>query len=167
MTPTLATRAFRVLPFVLLAVLLGGCGAPAPDPTAIHTPACEVQVVVDFGVLGADSIHACSEAGAAQDVLADAGVTTEGTVDYGDQIVCRVNNRPGPAETVTVQGEEPFTEPCAGMPVSTAYWALWVKNSPDGEWEYALEGVGTLQLEPGQSVGLVYTAGFDSVPPSN
>jgi hypothetical protein len=52
------------------------------------------------------------------------------------------------------------------MPVATAYWALWVKNSPDGEWEYALEGVGTLELEAGQSVGLVYTAGLESVPPA-
>ena len=168
MTTTLSgtTRARLGLAVPLLALVLAGCAAPAAEPTPDETAACDVHVVVDFGVLGEDSIDACAEAGPAQDVLADAGVTTEGTVDYGDQVVCRVNNRPSPDETVTVEGEEPFTEPCTSMPVATAYWALWVKNTPDGEWEYALEGVGTLELEAGQSVGLVYTAGLESVPPA-
>ena len=169
-TPSAPQRARLALAVPLLALVLAGCSAPAAESPAEAQPdetvACEVQVVVDFGVLGEDSISSCAEAGPAQDVLADAGVATEGTVDYGDQIVCRVNDRPAPDETVTVEGEEPFTEPCTSMPVATAYWALWVKNTPDGEWEYALEGVGTLELEAGQSVGLVYTAGLESVPPA-
>lgn len=168
MTTTLSGpgRARVLLALPLLVLALAGCAAPAAAPTPDETVACDVHVVVDFGVLDEDSIDGCAEAGPAQDVLADAGVSTEGTVDYRDQIVCRVNDRPGPDETVTVEGETPFTEPCTSMPVATAYWALWVKNTPDGEWEYAEEGVGTLELEAGQSIGLVYTAGLDSVPPA-
>jgi hypothetical protein len=168
MTTTTSGPAQRgiLIALPLLALLLAGCTAPAVEPTPDETVACDVHVVVDFGVLGEDSIDSCAGAGSAQDVLADAGVATEGTVEYGDQIVCRVNDRPAAHETVTVEGEEPFTEPCTSMPVATAYWALWVKNTPDGEWEYAQEGVGTLELEAGQSVGLVYTAGLESVPPA-
>lgn len=168
MTPTIfrPRRARILLALPLLGLTLAGCAAPVAEPTPDETVACDVHVVVDFGVLDDASIDSCAEAGPAQDVLADAGVATEGTVEYGDQIVCRVNNRPAADETVTVDGEEPFTETCTSMPVATAYWALWVKNSSDGEWEYAQEGVGTLELEAGQSVGLVYTAGLESVPPA-
>jgi hypothetical protein len=46
-----------------------------------------------------------------------------------------------------------------------AYWALWVKKDAGAKWAYATEGVNTLQLAKGESVGLVYTAGTDSTPP--
>jgi hypothetical protein len=44
---------------------------------------------------------------------------------------------------------------------------MWVKESPGGDWGYAEEGVATLELAGGQSLGLVYTEGTDSVPPSD
>ena len=147
---------------VLLAVLtLTGCaGAASESPSATGSasasadePCAEVTVVVEFGSLDAPSIEACAPAGAAADVLAAVDVTTEGTVDYGDQVVCRVNDLPAPD-----------VESCATLP-SAAYWALWVKEAADAEWAYAMEGVATLQLTAGQSVGLVYTEGTDSTPP--
>lgn len=158
-----------VLPVLLLA--LAGCSAPvaespAPETTGSAEACDQVTVVVEFGVLDETPVEECIEAGPALDVLADAGVATEGTVDYGAQVVCRVNGRPGADETVTIEGEEPFTEPCTSMPVATAYWALWVKTAPDAEWEYAQEGVATLELEAGQSLGLVYTSGDESTPPA-
>lgn len=164
---TLGTAAALLL-FVPLA--LTGCTTATPEiaitPSADATAgACaQVTVVVDFGVLDADPFEACSGAGAATDVLAEAGVTTEGTVDYGDQVLCRVNDEPAPDETVTIEGQTPFVESCLTLnPV--AYWALWVKTSPEAEWGYAQEGVSTLQLAAGQSVGLVYTPGTESIPP--
>ncbi|CAN5184587.1 hypothetical protein BH11ACT4_BH11ACT4_25520 [soil metagenome] len=164
--------------FPLLVVLaLAGCAAvgqaatPTPAATAGAGTTCAddtgVSVVVDFGVLAAPSIDACVDAGPAADALKAAGISTEGTVAYGDQVVCRVDDRPGPNETVTVAGQAPFVEACQSMPAATAYWALWVKNSRSGEWEYAQEGLGTLQVKDGQSLGLVYTAGTDSTPPSS
>lgn len=157
---------------VLLAALtLAGCAptAPeaAPEPVESAAGCAGVEVVVDFGVLDAPSVNECVDAGAAADAVADAGVTTEGTVDWGNQIVCRVDGRPAADETVEVEGAEPFVEACQSMPAATAYWALWVKLAADDEWEYAQEGLSTLQLEPGQSVGLVYTTGTESTPPSS
>lgn len=164
------TRFTRTAPALLaLAVLaLAGCTTAAPEaaPTAEPTASasCDVTVVVDFGPLDRPSLSECAGAGAATDVLAESGITTEGTADYGDQVVCRVNGEPAADETVTIDGQAPFTESCATLN-SVAYWALWVKNTPDGEWEYAQEGVNTLELTEGQSVGLVYTPGTESIPP--
>lgn len=160
---------------LLLLLALTGCAtsapAEAPSPSASAatgdaTSECDgVAVVVDFGALDSPSIAACSDAGPAADAVADAGIETEGTVEWGDQVVCRVNDRPAADETVAIEGQEPFVEACQSMPTATAYWALWVKADPSAEWEYAQEGLGTLQLDAGQSVGLVFTAGTESTPP--
>jgi hypothetical protein len=140
---------------LFLAAALAGCATATPAtttapsgsasaPAAVGCTDSDVTVVVDFG-----------SAGAASATLKQAGLTTEGTADYGDQVVCRVNDEPSKAD-----------ESCATLP-SAAYWALWVKSAPDAEWEYAQEGVNTLQLAAGESVGLVYTEGSDSTPPQD
>lgn len=162
------------LPLVL-AFGLAGCAAvsTAADagPAASASPTAEgcagATVVVDFGILDEDPVRECVDAGAAADALAAAGVTTEGTVEWGDQVVCRVDGRPAADETVEAPGAEPFVEACQAMPAATAYWAMWVKSAPDAEWEYAQEGIGTLQLAEGESLGLVYTTGTDSTPPGD
>lgn len=168
----------RITPLALPVLLglavfaLAGCTAaatpePSPTPTAtVAGPCDDVTVVVDFGVLDQPSIKACAAAGAATDALAAAKIATVGTADYGDAVVCRVNNEPAPDETVTIPGQAPFTESCNTLN-SVAYWALWVKSSPTATWEYAQEGVATLQLTSGESVGLVYTPGSDSTPPQD
>ena len=163
-------RVACITPVLLFAALaLAGCAAPAPTASPEPTVAegcSEVTVVVDFGVLDEPSVESCASAGLALDVLAEAGVSTEGTVDYGDQVVCRVNGEPAADETVTVEGQPPFVEACLTFN-SVAYWALWVKPALDGEWEYAQEGVTTLELTDGQSVGLVYTPATDTIPPQD
>lgn len=175
-----ASRLSRVIrsrraPLALLPALvavLAGCAtaspisSPSAEPDPVAVGACTgVAVVVDFGVLDEPSISACVTPGAATDVLAVAGVSTEGTADYGDQVVCRVAGRPAPDEQVEVPGVDPFVEECVSMPSANAYWALWVRSAADADWEYATEGVATLQLGAGESVGLVYTAGTDQSPP--
>ena len=102
----------------------------------------------------------------ASDILAEAGITTEGTVDYGDQVVCRVNGQPSADEPVEIDGIEPFVETCETLGAD-AFWGLWVKPTPDGEWEFAQEGVATLELTEGQSVGLVYTPATETIPPQD
>lgn len=170
------------------ALALSGCAAAAPTPTADPTAAATAEanadtgagagagadcdgigVVVDFGTLDPDGASVCVDADgatAATAALEEAGVTTEGSVEWGDAIVCRVNDRPGPDETVDVEGEASFVESCQSMPPAYAYWALWMKSSADAEWEYAQEGLGTLELEPGQTVGLVYTTGTETPTPA-
>jgi len=147
----------------LLLLALTGCAAATPDadpaPVASEPAAdgacsaTEVAVQVDFGSLNADQIKNCAPAGPAADALAALDISTEGTADYGDQVVCRVDGLPAPD-----------VESCATLPAD-AYWALWVKADADSEWAYAEEGVATLELDAGQSLGLVYTAGTDSTPP--
>jgi hypothetical protein len=168
------TRFTRTIAPALVAMAglaLAGCAlaTPASTPTpagqsASAVPCDQVTIVVDFGVLDKPSVKACASAGLAAGALKEAGITTEGTVDYGDQVVCRVNNEPAPDETVTIEGQAPFVESCNTLN-SVAYWALWVKSSADAKWDYAQEGASTLVLADGQSVGLVYTPGTESTPP--
>jgi hypothetical protein len=165
-----ATTAAPVL-LAMAALALAACAGPAPEPTSTAVPessepgVCEqVTVVVDFTVLDEPSIQACVAAGVATDVLDEAGVSTEGTVDYGDQVVCRVNDQPSLDEPVTIEGVEPFVETCETLSAA-AFWGLWVKTTPDAEWGFADEGIATLELEDGQSVGLVYTPATETIPP--
>lgn len=162
------------------ALALSGCATGVPEtgttPAATSAPAdgacAGVSVIVDFGALDAPEITDCVDTGAADTIAAStvmetAGVATEGTVEWGDQVVCRVNDRPAADETIEVAGEAPFTESCESMPAAAAYWALWVKPTADADWEYAQEGLGSLELEPGQSVGLVFTTGTETPTPGS
>jgi len=159
----LTPSAVAAAALVLLA--LGGCSTATPDTDpspAASEPAAdgacaatEIAVQVEFGSLGAPDIRECAPAGPVADALEAVGISTEGTADYGDQVVCRVDDLPAPD-----------VESCATLPAN-AYWALWVKDDADADWAYAEEGVATLVLDAGQSVGLVYTEGTDSVPPTD
>ena len=51
------------------------------------------------------------------------------------------------------------------MPAAFAYWALWVKATPDAEWAYAQEGLATLKVTPGQSLELLYTVDGEPAAP--
>ncbi|HWH97282.1 MAG TPA: hypothetical protein VNS80_02850 [Pseudolysinimonas sp.] len=149
-----------VLP-LLVALALTGCAPASPDSTPAATSTSEgaascdeVAVVVDFGSLEQEGIEACAPAGVALDVLHAAGIETEGTADFGDAALCRVEQRPSPD-----------VETCATFS-DVAYWALWVRPSADAKWEFALEGVADQELADGQSLGLVYTpVNGESLPP--
>jgi hypothetical protein len=76
-----------------------------------------------------------------------------------------VNGLPSESEPFEVEGEDPYLETCADMPPAFGYWALWVKDSGQSEWAYAEEGIATLAVTPGMTVGLVFsTAGETPVP---
>ena len=182
---TAPTRTVSLLGALVLLAALSGCattdtgaGSPTSAPASTATAEADaaaadcagITVVVDFGTLDAEEVTDCVDATAtipASEALSTTGVTTEGSVEYGDAIVCRVNDRPSADETVVVEGQESFTETCASMPPAYAYWALWVKADTDAEWEYAQEGLGTLEVDPGQSMGLVYTTGTETPTPGS
>jgi uncharacterized protein YceK len=183
--PVFSRSAAALGAFALLAALSGcatavsgtGSESTSLDTTTNGTQAdtsaetcAGVSIIVDYGILDADSVTECADATttiAVSEALASAGITTAGSVEYGDLIVCRVNDRPAADETVTVEGQEPFTESCASMPPPYAYWALWVKTSADTDWNYAEEGLGTLEVQPGQAVGLVYSTGIETPTPGS
>ena len=154
-------------------LVLAGCAASPAEAFTLGNPEqCEgVTVVVNYGILSSERELSCvefSESDAvASDVLAFAGITTVGTDTYGDQVVCRVNGLPSESEPFVVEGETPHLESCADMPPAFAYWALWVKSDDQAEWAYAEEGVATLPLEAGMTIGLVFSTGGATPVPSD
>ena len=171
----MTTRLAAIPALAALALIaLSGCAAPATDtPTTLTSPTstatadadapCDgVTVSVNVGDLDvADdpSMSTCISADAplaASDALVDAKITTQGTDQYGDQVICRVNGQPAADLVIPAPDGSDYTEKCESMPAAFAYWSLWVKPV-DGEWAYAQEGLGTLQLAPGESLELLFT----------
>ena len=154
-------------------LVVAGCSAQTSSDFSLgDIDSCEgVTVVVNYGILADNREVSCVELSGseaiAQDVLAFAGITTEGTVTYGDQVVCRVNGLPSSSEAFVVEGQEPHLESCEDMPPAFAYWALWVKDDAESSWSYAEEGVATLSLTPGMSVGLAFSTGGETPVPTN
>lgn len=103
---------------------------------------------------------------AAADALSIAAVQVEGTDEYGDQVVCRVNGAPAADLALTAEDGSEYFEECASMPAAFAYWSLWVKPA-EGEWAYAEEGLATLELEPGESLGLLFTLNGEPAAPTS
>jgi hypothetical protein len=150
-------RKFLVL--LLALPLIAGCTS-APSATDLGSDCAGVSVFVNFSGEGqniAKCVTFSGESELTKTILEAASVITEGTATYGDQVVCRVNNVPSADEPLEVEGNDPHLETCQDMPPAFAYWALWVKKSGSSEWEYATEGVGSLQLSAGDSVGLAFS----------
>ena len=100
----------------------------------------------------------------ASKVLEEANVKTEGTAQYPNELVCRVNGVPAADFDITHKGGT-YREDCSKMPAAFAYWSLWLK--PDaGAWEYAQEGLATLQVNPGQSLELLFTVDGERAAPA-
>jgi hypothetical protein len=119
-----------------------------------------VKVIVDSGALkqAAADKSVCVPVDAktpASKVLDEAKVKTEGTTQYPNELVCRVNGVPA-ADFEIVHKGGTYKEECKGMPAAFAYWSLWVKPATGG-WAYAQEGLATLQVSPGESLELLYT----------
>lgn len=136
-----------------------------PMPTAAAMDqACDgdegVTIVVDASALDDTAsetwCYFASDTIAVSDALIGAGIETEGTTEYGDQVICRVDGLPSASEPVGSTEDPAYVEACESMPAAFAYWSLWVKPA-GGAWDYAQEGLSTLTAEPGDSVALLFT----------
>ena len=116
-------------------------------------PSLTTCVITDTAILGVDA-------------LKKAGVTTEGTTQYGDQVVCRVNGVPSADLVIPAADGSAYKETCATMPAANAYWAVWLKPA-GGTWDYAQEGLTTLKVEPGQSVELLFALNGEPAAPTD
>lgn len=171
---TIRTAAASSLAATGLLLTLAACSTPsatqpttpAPASTAAASsraasgPCAGVKVIVDSGSLkqaAADSAVCVAVDGPtpASKVLDEAKVKTEGTAEYPKELVCRVNGVPAADLDITHKGGT-YREECSKMPAAFAYWALWVKPV-SGAWAYAQEGLATLQVNPGESLELLYT----------
>ena len=89
----------------------------------------------------------------ALDLLASANLSTQGTQDYGDAILCRLGGFPDVA-----------IETCEVMPPAESYWAVLIKEREvipfpfdlQGEWGWAQVGINEVYLNAGDSLGLVF-----------
>lgn len=150
---------------------LSGCSAARSSvPATTAAAECSgVELVINYDLLEGGDVDQCvpvTETTTVAEVLKQAQVTTEGTVQYGDQVVCRVNGLPAADEPFTVAGHDPYTETCQTMAPDYAYWALWVKSAQLATWDYAQSGVSTEQVGPGDSVGLVFSTGGNAPQPT-
>ena len=161
-----------------LLLTLAACSSSATsEPSASTSAAADgecagVTVVVDGSAFeDADDISQSQcietdEAIVASDALDTAGITTEGTTQYGDQVVCRVDGLPAEDVALTAEDGSEYFETCETMPAAFAYWSLYVQPE-DGDWDYASEGLSTLQLEPGESLALVFTLNGEPAAPTS
>ncbi|MDP9983889.1 hypothetical protein J2W14_003312 [Pseudarthrobacter oxydans] len=166
-----------------LLLTLAGCSTPAatqpttaaPASTAASSssaasePCAGVKVIVDSGSLkqaAADTSVCVTVDGPspASKVLDEAKVKTEGTAEYPNELVCRVNGVPAADLDIAHKGGT-YREECSKMPAAFAYWALWVKPA-SGDWAYAQEGLATLQVSPGESLELLYTVDGEPAAPA-
>lgn len=152
---------------VAAALTLTGCSTNTTDFESDGS--CDgVAVQINFSG-EAENIERCvvlnGNSETAKNVLASAGISVEGTKAFGDAVVCRVNNVPSAEEELIIEGEAPYLETCEDMPAAFAYWALWVKEGDGAEWGYAMEGISSLQLTKGQSVGLAFSLGGEAPTP--
>ncbi|MFF2370595.1 hypothetical protein [Agromyces sp. NPDC058110] len=181
---TTTTRALGASAALLLALALAACapadGGGTEQPTASASDSAAgsdgecagVEVVVelpaDLDVADSPAGTTCVAADApilASDAVAEAGLTTEGTDEYGDQVVCRVNGVPAEDFALPAEDGTDYFETCASMPAAFAYWSLWTKPV-DGEWGYAEEGLATLEVSPGERIALLFTVNGEPAAPS-
>ena len=114
-----------------------------------------INLYVDYGQLdNGTKLTKCIDASTktiALDVLKKANLEIEGTKKYGLGVVCRVNNLP-----------DEKAESCEIMPPEKAYWAIIIKEKqtipfPRKEWGWGQLAVDQQYLNPGDSLGLVWT----------
>ncbi|WP_243842035.1 hypothetical protein [Microbacterium hydrocarbonoxydans] len=178
---TLKTRnlALILAAAAALSLSLAAC-SPAAEPTSSPAPetseasdgSCAgVTVIVDTGNLEVEddpSLETCVETDepiSGPDALAEAELTTVGTVTYPDDVVCRVNGVPSEETELPGADGAAYHETCADMPSANAYWSLWVKPA-EGEWDYAQTGLSGLELNPGDSVELLFTLNGEPAAPA-
>ena len=133
---------------LLLIIIAGALGF-----TNISNNSDCVNIYVDYASLNKDKkVINCIQADKAYaiDILRDGGIKLDGTDRYGLDVVCRVEELPGPE-----------IEDCKNMPAENAYWAIIVKEKFSlinlfPRWGWAQLGVSDLELNAGDSLGLVF-----------
>lgn len=114
-----------------------------------------INLYVDYGLLDdGTKLTKCIDVSTktiALDVLKKANLEIEGTKKYGLGVVCRVNDLP-----------DAKVESCEVMPPAEAYWAIIIKEKqvipfPRKEWGWGQLAVDQQYLNPGDSIGLIWT----------
>lgn len=169
---TLAASLSAALVVAALTACSSGPMTPAVTEAATPEACAGVSIIIDFDVLGAERIDECVDVAdgdtiTAAEALGTLGISFDGTADYGDAVICRINDLPSETEEFTVEGEEPYRETCATMPPAFAYWALWISTPDAPEWAYAMEGVTTQLVGAGDALGFMFSTGGATPTPAS
>jgi hypothetical protein len=99
-----------------------------------------VTVAVDFTAFGGKVVVRCAPGTPATGVAAlqQAGFTPAGTTTYGLAFICRINNKPSPAQ-----------QACITTPPANAYWAYYHANKGATTWAYTTQGASTYKPAQG------------------
>lgn len=134
---------------VFVGPLIGNVAAAPSASAAGYSGYCKdgngVTVVIDFQQLGGTTVIRCAPGPVVPgftglDALKDAGVPYEGVRRWGDAFICRLYNRPSPAEDIPINGNPTYRERCIDTPPAAAYWSYW--HAPNGgSWTYSQFGV--------------------------
>lgn len=138
---------------LLAALFLAGVGltfswGPGAGPADAATCSSDtgVSVVVDFSKVGGGVVTTCVEGGggdsAAQLLEVDHALTRDQAYPG---VVCQVDGAPADAE-------------CRNMPPADAYWGLFWSDGHGG-WKYSSQGVDSLDVPAGGSVGMAWQDG--------
>jgi hypothetical protein len=139
-------------------LVLAGLGLVVGGFTYIQSQEADcVTLYVDYGPLnnGAKTTSCIPVNGKtnALDLLSTANLSTQGTQDYGNAILCRLGGFP-----------DVSVETCEVMPPAESYWAVLIKEREvipfpfdlQGEWGWAQVGINEVYLNAGDSLGLVF-----------
>ena len=145
--------------FLVLSVAFSG----AAFITVINSPKVQsncVTFIIDYQSLkDTPKTTQCIETAKkinALDVAKQAGTNLVGTAKYGSNIVCRVNGLPDNVHPIKSAKHKNYVEKCADMPAEFGYWAVLVKT-PTKDWGWATVGIADLNLNPGDSLALVFS----------
>ena len=119
----------------------------------VAKPSC-INLYVDYGLLdNQKKTNECVDQDNinALDFIRQSGYTTEGTIKYGDAVLCRLNGLPSNKE-----------ESCREMPPENFYWAVIIKKKqtlpiPRNDWGWAEKAINETYLHAGDSIGLVFS----------
>ena len=138
----LLAAAALVLPGLVVLAAPSSAQAECEDPA-------DIPILVDYGSLDVEQQVVCAQDAAQMTALAaitGAGLELEGTTEYGDSVVCRVEGRPGAD-----------VESCDSMPAGDSFWGFYIGS--EGVWEFAQQGVDQQILAEGDFVALAYGDG--------
>ncbi len=122
--------------------------APSAAQEECEDPA-DIPILVDYGSLEGGQQVACAQDAAQMSALAaitGAGLEIEGTAEFGDSVVCRVEGQPSPD-----------AESCDSMPAGDSFWGFYIGS--EGAWEFAQQGVDQQVLAEGDFIALAYGDG--------
>lgn len=120
-----------------------------------------VTVVIDFqeldgnGGVAAPTIVRCSPNPSpgtnrtGLQALQDAGISVAGTVRWGLDFVCRLQNRPASTETIPITTNPTYQEPCLNTPPASAFWSYWHAGGTGTTWTFSSFGHTFRNVIPG------------------